>query len=338
MHTAFRRFPKHVIPAALLIFLAGCSTTPVSDVPGPARGGASPVTVAHKYGATTLNHPPKRIVTLGYTDQDAVLALGVVPVATTKWLVSDYPGAVGPWARHALGSAQPPAVLSDRDGLPFERIAAQKPDLILGLYSGMTKQDYERLSSLAPTIAQPAHHADYGIPWQDSTRTVGTALGRSDEAERLVREVEDRFAVARRENPKFSESTAALATTYGGYFVYGSQDPRSRVLNELAFHPPRDLDQVVGQQFGVNISRERTDLLDTDALIWFTPHAQTTPRSDPIYAGMRVAREGRDIFIDEADDYGNAFAFSSVLSLPYVLDRLVPQLRDATDGRPTPPR
>lgn len=60
-----------------------------------ASAGAFPVTIPHKYGSTTLKEEPRRIVTVGLTDQGAVLALGKVPVGTTEW-IGGHPGAIGP--------------------------------------------------------------------------------------------------------------------------------------------------------------------------------------------------------------------------------------------------
>jgi iron complex transport system substrate-binding protein len=51
----------------------------------------------------------------------------------------------------------------------FERIAALEPDLILGVYSGMTARDYELLPQIAPTVAQTDRYIDYGTPWQEHT-------------------------------------------------------------------------------------------------------------------------------------------------------------------------
>ena len=45
--------------------------------------------------------------------------------------------------------------------------------------------------------------------------------------------------------------------------------------------------------------------------------------------------QGREVFIVESSDYGNAVSLSTVLSIPYVLDRLVPQLAAAVDGKTT---
>src|SRR3954471_11874495 len=77
-----------------------------------AESSAFPVTIENKFGSTTIAAEPKRIVTVGLTDQDAVLALGKVPVGTTDWL-GGYKGAIGPWATGKLGTAAVPTMLTD---------------------------------------------------------------------------------------------------------------------------------------------------------------------------------------------------------------------------------
>src|SRR6185436_16457285 len=104
----------------------------------------------HAYGSTTVPSAPERIAVVGLTEQDIVLALGVVPVATTEWY-GDQPSAVWPWAQEALGGAKP-KVLSVTDGFQFEEIAKLAPDLIIGTNSGMKKDDYDKLSAIAPTV------------------------------------------------------------------------------------------------------------------------------------------------------------------------------------------
>jgi iron complex transport system substrate-binding protein len=300
-----------------------------------AESGAFPVTVAHKYGSTEIKSEPQRIVTVGLTDQDAVLALGKVPVATTEWL-GGYPGAVGPWAEDKLGGAKAPTVLKDTGtGPQVEKIAALKPDLILAVYSGLTKAQYESLSKFAPVVAQPEEFNDYGVPWQQQTEEIGKALGKPDEAEELVAGVEAKFTEAKEANPAFAGATAVMATPYDGTFVYGSQDPRSRLLSDLGFALPKDLDKVIGDTFGANISKERFDLLDQDVAAWIVPDttsAVTKLHADKVYADLNVVKQGREVFIPETSDYGNAVSLSTVLSIPYVLDHLVPQLAAAVDG------
>lgn len=313
------------------------SGSPSAGTGKNAAASAFPVTIAHKYGSTTVKSEPKRVVTVGLTDQDAVLALGTVPVGTTEW-IGGYKGAIGPWAQSKLGGAAAPTVLKDTGtGPQTEKIAALRPDLILALYSGLTKAQYDTLSKFAPVVAQPKEFNDFGIPWQQQTETIGKALGKQAEAKTLVDGVKSAFSAAEKQHPEFAKATAVMATPYEGTFVYGSQDARSRLLAGLGLTLPTGLDKVIGDSFGANISKERTDLLDQKVAVWIVPDttgAVTKLHSDKLYGDLNVVKQGREVFIKETSDYGNAVSLSTVLSIPYVLERLVPQLAAAVDGKP----
>lgn len=136
---------------------------------------AFPRTVAHKYGETTLGAAPERLLTVGLSDHDFALALGIVPTAVTDWY-GDYPYAVWPWAEGALGGGTPGVMPRNEDQLNFELIASLRPDLILGQYTGMTETDYRTLSDIAPTVAQSADFPDYGMPCEATMLAVGGAL------------------------------------------------------------------------------------------------------------------------------------------------------------------
>jgi iron complex transport system substrate-binding protein len=341
------RLPHARIVAALtcvvaLLATAACGAgaggaTAEPSATAPASGGAFPVTVEHKYGTTTITAEPQRIFTVGLTDQDAVLALGKVPVGTTDWF-GGYAGAIGPWAAPKLNGRPAPTLLTDTGtGPQVERIAALKPDLILALYSGLTKKEYDALSKFAPVVAPPKGYNDYGIPWREQTEITGRALGKPTEATELVEGVEARFAALRKENPALEGATAVVSTPYEGFFVYGSEDSRSRNLTSLGLKLPADLDAVIGDKFGAGISKERSDLLDQDVTVWTVPDLAKDPaklHADAVYGDLDVVKQGREVFIGENTDYGSAFSFVTVLSLPYVLDRLVPQLVAALDGDP----
>lgn len=90
------------------------------------------------------------------------------------------------------------------------------------------------------------------------------------------------------------------------------------------------------QQFGAQISKERYHLLDQDVAVRIAPDTTTSvtkPHSDPIHGDLNVVKQGREVYIKESSDYGNAVSLSTALSIPYVLDRLVPQLAAAVDGK-----
>jgi iron complex transport system substrate-binding protein len=303
-----------------------------------AESGAFPVTIEHKFGSTTIEREPKRVVVVGLREQDALLALGVVPVATTEWF-GEHPGAVFPWAKDELGSATVPTVLSNTDGIQLEKVAAQRPDLIIGVYSGLTKKDYDSLSKLAPVIAQPKGQVDYGSSWQDEQLITGKAVGQPEKAQELVDQTEKLIADVAAEHPEFKGKTAANISDYQGIFVYGPQDVRTRTLEALGFTYPDELRKAFPNDFGGQLSDERVDAVDVDALVWFADGDRTVEelKRDPVYSKLRVRKEGRDVFIGAKDRVYEATSFPSVLSLPTLMKELVPRLAAAVDGDPSTP-
>jgi hypothetical protein len=106
------------------LLLAGCG----SDEPTDRLGGDGfPLTIEHKHGRTRLAGPPWRVVTVGFNEQDFVLALGVKRVGVREWL-GEQPRcdvALGPgraWRRTPEGDAQRRAsVRADRRTAPSSR-------------------------------------------------------------------------------------------------------------------------------------------------------------------------------------------------------------------------
>jgi iron complex transport system substrate-binding protein len=336
----FRRLTTLLTLAALLAACGGQpaaqpTAVPASEPAPTTVAAAFPVTIEHKHGSTTIDAAPTRIVTVGLVEQDALLALGVVPVGTTEWF-GGHPGAIWPWAQdelQALGGAAP-ALVGDAAGPNFEAIAALQPDLILALYSGVTAEQYELLSEIAPTVGQPAAYVDYGVPWEELTRTVGLAIGKAAEAEALVAEVEARFAQVRADHPSFVGASSVVAAPFEGIYLYGPEDARGRLLTALGFELPAELAEVSGDEFGGNLSLERAELLDLDTIIWLAPESERATVGGPVYSTLPVRSEGREVFLDNNDPLGGATSFITVLSLPFLLDGLVPQLDAAIDGDP----
>jgi ABC-type Fe3+-hydroxamate transport system substrate-binding protein len=314
---------------ALSLAPAACGDDDGGSAAGSAGpdGSGFPVVVEHKFGSTEIPAPPERVVAVGYTDQDTILALGVVPVGVREFL-GGYDWRERPWAAEALDGAEPEVVGAEE--INFEAVAAQRPDLIVGISSGMTKGDYERLSQIAPTVAQTDEYIDFGMPWQDQTLLVGRALGRERQAERVVDEVEARFERARKEHPEFDGATAMLA--YGGpdgYGAYSSQDTRSRFFADLGFETPAKVDELAGESFYAEFSQEQFRLMEQDVVVMFAKRADVI--GNPVFRRLDAVREGRVIYIDLEDHFAGALGFSSPLSLPFLIEEAAPKLAETLD-------
>jgi iron complex transport system substrate-binding protein len=300
-----------------------------------AKGGAFPVTIEHKYGETTIEQRPERVVTVGLTDHDSVLALGVVPVGVTDWF-GEHPSATWPWAQDELGDGEA-EIVGTVEALNFEKVAGARPDVILALYSGITESDFDKLSQIAPTVAQPKEHVDFGVPWFEQTLIVGKVLGETAKAEALVDDVNSRIEDAKAQHPEFEGATGMVAVVYQGTIsVYAPDDVRGRFMSSLGFIQPPEIADIAGDDFSADLSQEQADLLDVEALVWIVNDVVTDPpkfAEQPIYSNLAVHQEGREVFVANLDDIGGALSFQSVLSLPFLVDELVPQLAEAVKGR-----
>lgn len=318
----------------LVLGAAGCGGSGGSGESGDDSGETR--MIEHKYGSTEVSGTPERVVSVGYSDQDPILAVGVVPIAVRYWFDSKE-NAIFPWAEDEAGGDNP-EVLDMPEQLSFEKIAALEPDIIIGAYSGMTQEDYGTLSEIAPTIPQSGEYIDYGMPWQEATLSIGRALGREDRAEKIIADVEARFSRAREEHPEFEGAVLAggAYTSSSEIGFFASEDPRTRFFTSLGFETPRELDEIAGDQFYGNISGERLDLFDQDVLVWsqlsYTEGGRETIESDRLVQQMDASREGRMVFVE--GDVDDALQFNTVLSIPYILDAIVPQLAAAIDGDP----
>lgn len=343
MNTTRRRFLAGISVLAVAPVLAACGSDSSSSSDGsaaPSSSGATeeaafPVTIKHKYGETTIESAPKRVVCLGLTDQDTLMALGIVPVGVTYWFGDEKLQGVYPWAQEYLGDAELPTVLKDTNGVEIEKVAALAPDLVIGVYSGLTEQDYKKLSAMGvPVVAQNGDYTDYGTPWDEAALTLGTAIGKPKATQELIDSVKQRISDEAAAHPEFQGQTAATITPYEGLFLYGPEDPRSRMLLDLGFDLHPLITDADDSAFGVSLSAERTsDLDDIGVAVWLDLDADKQVRS--IFEGTTAYDEGRWFDINDGDgSYYVAHSFVTPLSIPYLLDRYVPQLAAAADGDP----
>lgn len=330
-HTARTRHLSVLVTVLLAVVLTACGSGPEPSgaEQAPTSGDSFPVTIPHTFGETTIESSPERIVTLGVTDADAVLALGTTPVAVTGYTFYPETG-LGPWTEPYVEGTQPVRLDSDSDP-NLEQIVALEPDLIIGVTAGFDKAIYDLLSQIAPTIARPAGTAAYTVPRDDATRMIATALGRPEQGEELISSANDAFARAASANPEFQGKRGVVVLPYDGkYGAYFPGDSRGQFMTQLGFRLPDEIAALdTGDTYFTEISRERLGMLDGDVLVMLAddPAARAFIDSDPALAAVPVVQEGRMIVPDT--DTRGAMTYNSVLSVPYALDHLVPALQTA---------
>ncbi|MEW1693119.1 iron-siderophore ABC transporter substrate-binding protein [Streptomyces sp. NPDC091265] len=334
--TRFARFaPRVAVAAVAAVALAACGggndkADSSASADTGANSGAFPVTVQHKYGSTTIDAEPKRVVTLGLSDQDAVLALGVKPVGSVDWF-KEKPYGKWPWTKGKWGSDKPD-IVGERDEYNMEKIAALKPDLVIAQYSGMKKEQYDTLSKFTKVVAQPKGLPDYGASWQVMTRQIGKSLGKDAQTEKLITGLDADFKKVRDEHPEFATKTLAVADSFeaGKYSAFTKTDPKSIFFSELGFKLKPEIDKLAKPGWNAaELSAEKLNVLDVDRLVWVTSSTDANDRikAEPLYKNLKVNKDKRDLFVPYQDpDIGAAFSFNTVLSIPYAIDQVVPLL------------
>jgi iron complex transport system substrate-binding protein len=298
-------------------------------VAAPVLAQDFPVTLTHEYGETVIPAKPERIATIGWMSQDAVLALGQVPVGIPLQAWGGDENGMLPWVATAvaeLGGELP--VRYDDTAIPFEEILALEPDLILAPYSALTPEEYNRLSQIAPTVAWTG--AVWSGTWQDITLTVGRALGEEAKAQELVEATDARLAAIAAEHPEFSGKTFTIgwgdpASSELG--VYVGTDPRVQMIEDIGLKLSDGAAAFGSENFYVPVAYENLDTLDADVLItWQSDQAELDAvLANPVFARFGPVASGHHlVMLDRA--FVMATSAPSVLSIPWSMEKLVPEL------------
>jgi iron complex transport system substrate-binding protein len=334
--------------AAAALTLSACSTGPASSNTDASASGSTssqfPVTIEHVYGKTTIEKQPTRVATVSWVNDDVAIALGVVPVGVPKveWGGNDQGST--PWKDAALeelgagsGSDKAPVQYSEADGINFTEIAKLTPDVILAAYSGLTEEDYKKLTEIAPVVAHP--ELAYGTPWQESTSIIGKALGKDAEATKLISDTE----------ATIKEKVAKYPQIQGKSFIYGNLEPasadglnmytandnRPRFLSGIGMKlaPVVEENSKGSKEFFIPWSAEKANELESDIFVSWVPDAATTDsiKADPLLGQIPAVKNGA-LVADSDNTLTLSISAASPLSLPWSLDKFLPQLAAAADA------
>lgn len=299
--------------------LAACGSAPGAVADGGDAAGS--VTLEQPFGTATIPANPTRVATVGYNDQDFVLALGMQPVTTRSWF-DEYNSF--PWVLEPTGGEGVP--VAGGDEINFEEIAASRPEVILAIYETVDQSMYDRLSAIAPTVVAPAAYPDGEMPWADQQLLTGKALGKEVEAQALVDDVTAAIDQAKADHPEFAGKVLVVdyGPENGGHFLIGAGDPRRALFDALGF---------VAQDGEGDLSEENLSALDRDVL--FVIGATKEQMSVyPAFTRLGVVQQDRTLYTTFSSALGGALSYSGPDALLYAIDSVVPELANALNGAP----
>ena len=337
---------KMAAAAVLFAALTGCSTGSTASTDTAAEPTATtaadadafPVTIEHALGETTIESEPTRVATLGWTDHDHALALGVVPVGATKITWGGNEGGSTDWFDAAVeeAGAEAPVRYDDADGAPVDEVAELAPDLILATNSGITDAEYAKLSKIAPVVAYP--EAPWTTDWQTSLEMVGRALGRTALAEEVAADTEATIEQAKADNPELQGAELIYgylaATDLSTIGMYAPEDPRVSILRDFGMvDAPAVADAIKPGEFYGMVSAEKAADLDSDVFITWVDSADAvdTISGDKLLGEIPAIADGH--WYAETDKE-NAMASTNPtpLSIPVIVSDFLPHVVKAIEG------
>ncbi|MFD1722816.1 iron-siderophore ABC transporter substrate-binding protein [Amnibacterium endophyticum] len=337
-----RLLPALATAGAALLVLAGCSgaTAPGSTTPSASSsdGTTYPITIPNAFGETTIEKKPTRVATVAWSNQEVPLALGVVPVGMPKATFGDDDGdGVLPWVEDRLKAlgAKTPTLFDETSGIDFEAVADTRPDVILAAYSGLSQDDYDTLSKIAPVVAYPDQ------PWTTSLDDMivldSEGMGMKAQGEALVASLDEQVAAAAEKQPSIAGRSVAFvspkgATDLGSLYVYTTHDPRAAFFEQLGMTTPEVVKAASAKSdaFYTELSAEASDRLDDVDVLVLYGSAETLKamQADPLLGRIPAVKRGSVVVLG-ADGPLAASANPSPLSIGWGIDDYVERLAAA---------
>ena len=300
----------------------------------PLPAAAEELHLQNSFGETVIDPAKvKRIVSVGYHEQDFLYALGIAPVGVHDWF-GDYPYATWPWAEVARGAVGATPDVQKGFEIDVEWVWSMQPDLIVATFAPMDAQTYALLSEIAPVLGPPKGYPAWGAPWEEELRLIGQATGREAKAEAVIAQIGGKVAEAVKDHPEFNGLTGTAAYFSEGQIMgYRSNDGANRLLSMFGIKTPAVFDTMASPGGNFLVSTERFDMFDLDVVLWLVEEpVRTVIEALPTWRNLRLAREGRAIWSDK--EMMGAMSFQSPLSIDWALGRLIPLLAAASDGDP----
>ena len=322
---------------AAALALTACSGD-TEDASAGGNGDFEPITIEHAFGTTTIEEEPERVATVNWGNQEVPLALGVVPVGMAAAnFGDDDDNGILPWVEEKLDElgGEEPVLFDETDGIDFEAVADTQPDVILAAYSGLTQEDYDTLSQIAPVVAYP--ETAWGTPWREMIELNSAGMGKADEGAQLISDLETEIDEAAAKHPALEGKTAMFlthvdASDLSQVSFYTTHDTRPMFFEDLGLSTPPSIEKASAEteEFSLTQSAEQADAFnDVDIIVTYgDDELVETLEGDPVLSQMPAVKNKAIVALDGSGPQGTA-ANPTPLSISYVLEDYLAALDDA---------
>jgi iron complex transport system substrate-binding protein len=339
----------------LLALLAGCvpvaapNTPPTESTSASEAAPEAAVTDECEAGFRIFDHEllvgdpvcipeaPQRVLPLDMAAMEVVLLTGLTPLGTGSWMLEELPLLLPEYAE----------ALSTVEGLGYpaelEKVAALKPDIILTVEGAI---DTTLAREIAPVVvADPEIYNGWekGMHFWSAVLNV-PELADEMEANYAARVEELKAAIG---NPEELEISVVSLSTYGIWLWMPDTSPGA-ILSDVGLSRPQSQSFVgedavaeYGDKQYITISEERLDLVDGDAIFYFT-YAATDPdvaaqesafiadlQQKPLWQALDAVKAEKAFFVP-----GYWWRAQTYLLANKVLDDLFENLTDTTATTP----
>jgi iron complex transport system substrate-binding protein len=276
-----------------IVVLAACGDTESEESATSAANAeeTESYSVEHAMGTAEIEGTPERVVILTNEGTEALLALGVKPIGAVMSWDQD------PWYEHIAADMEGVEVVGDEMEVNIEKIAALKPDLIIG---NKVRQEalYEQLDTIAPTVFAE----DLAGDWKINFELYAKALNLEDKGQEVLADYEAKVEeVNTTLGDQVDQEVSVVRFTTRDTRIYYTDSFSGVILEEIGFERAAEQaklftpDNKMGN-FAIQVDKELIPEMDADKIFYFT-YADAAAieeewTSDPLWKNLPAVQEG----------------------------------------------
>ncbi|TYR80054.1 iron-siderophore ABC transporter substrate-binding protein [Priestia megaterium] len=290
----------------LVLALAACGNANEKENGGKKEGESKEeaYTVEHAMGKTEIKGTPKRVVVLTNEGTEALLAMGVKPVGAVQSWLGD------PWYDHIKGDMEDVEVVGVEHEVTLEKIAALKPDLIIG---NKMRQEavYDKLSAIAPTVFSETLRGD----WKENFKLYAKALNHEEKGNEVLSQFDAHVEELKQQlGDKVNQEVSVVRFMAGNARIYYTDSFSGVIFDQLGFKRVKEQEEIFTADnklgnLAIDVGKEVIPKMDGDVLFYFTyapvndPKALATEKewtSDPLWKNLSVVKNGNAHQVSDA--------------------------------------